>query len=208
MNVKRISLLLAGALVICLAVASQLSSAAVDAYLVIKGSKQGQFKGEGTSASGGKIHVEDFNFGVIAPRDQSSGMATGREAQSPKATGQAVTAPRDQATGQASGKRQHGTITIIKEWGASSPQLKQAMDTGEVLLSVDIEFVHPGARGPEVYKTIHMTNVMVSSITQSATSGAGSGKKEIVKFDAETESIQMMSKDGKKMAMDDWMASK
>ncbi len=208
MSMKRISLVLAGALVICIAGAAQLSSAAVDAYMVIKGAKQGQLKGEGPTASANKIHVEDFNFGVSEAREASSGMATGRETASPKATGQAVTAPRDQSTGMASGKRQHGSITITKEWGASSPQLKQAMDTGEVLSSVDIEFVHPGGKGPEVYKTIHMTNVMVSSITQSATSGAGSGKREIITFTADMTNVQMLSKDGKKSAMDDWMGAK
>ena len=36
-----------------------------------------------------------------------------------------VKGPRDVATGQASGKRQHGSITIVKEWGAASPQLSK-----------------------------------------------------------------------------------
>jgi hypothetical protein len=34
-----------------------------------------------------------------------------------------VTSPRDIATGQASGKRMHKPFTIVKEWGAASPQL-------------------------------------------------------------------------------------
>jgi type VI secretion system Hcp family effector len=208
MNVKRTSLVFAGALVICLMAASQLSSASMDAYMTIKSDKQGQLKGEGTSAAAGKIHVEDFNFGVTTAREASSGKATGREASSPSVSEKTATPPRDLSSGATTGKRQHGTITIVKEWGASSPQLKQAMDTGEVLTSVDIEFVHPGPKGPEVYKTIHMTNVMVSSITQSATGGAGSGKKETITFTAEMENIQMKSKDGNKMAMDDWTASK
>jgi hypothetical protein len=37
----------------------------------------------------------------------------------------AVKSPRDVATGMASGKRQHGSITIVKEWGAASPQLSK-----------------------------------------------------------------------------------
>jgi type VI secretion system Hcp family effector len=207
MNVKRISLVFAGVLVVCLAMASQLSSAAMDAYMTIKSEKQGQLKGEGTTAAAGKIHVEDFNFGVTTARDAQSGKATGREATSPSVSEKTAT-PRDQSSGATVGKRQHGTITIVKEWGASSPQLKQAMETGELLTSVDIEFVHPGPKGPEAYKTIHMTNVIVTSITQSATGGAGSGKKETITFTAEMENIQMKSKDGNKMAMDDWMASK
>jgi hypothetical protein len=36
-----------------------------------------------------------------------------------------VVSPRDMATGQASGKRQHGSITIVKEWGAASPELSK-----------------------------------------------------------------------------------
>jgi hypothetical protein len=36
-----------------------------------------------------------------------------------------VVSPRDIATGQASGKRQHGSITIVKEWGAASPDLQK-----------------------------------------------------------------------------------
>ena len=34
-----------------------------------------------------------------------------------------VTGPRDAASGQASGKRMHKPFTIVKEWGAASPQL-------------------------------------------------------------------------------------
>lgn len=34
-----------------------------------------------------------------------------------------VTSPRDPASGQASGKRMHKPVTIVKEWGAATPQL-------------------------------------------------------------------------------------
>lgn len=34
-----------------------------------------------------------------------------------------VTSPRDAASGQASGKRMHKPFTIVKEWGAATPQL-------------------------------------------------------------------------------------
>lgn len=43
-----------------------------------------------------------------------------------------ITSPRDAASGQASGKRQHGSITIVKEWGAASPQLKAVKPTYDV----------------------------------------------------------------------------
>jgi hypothetical protein len=34
-----------------------------------------------------------------------------------------VVSPRDAASGMATGKRQHKPITVVKEWGAASPQL-------------------------------------------------------------------------------------
>jgi type VI secretion system secreted protein Hcp len=208
MNVKRISIVLAGLLALCLAAASQLSSASVNAYLVIEGTKQGKFKGSNPTAAGGRIAIMDFSFSVEPAREASSGKATGREASSPSVSEKTATPPQDKSSGMTTGRRQHGTITIVKEWDASSPQLMQAASTNELLTSVDIEFVHPGSKGPEVYKTIHMTNVMVSSIHQSSTGAAGAGKSETIVFTAETENIQMKSKDGNKMAMDDWMASK
>jgi hypothetical protein len=43
-----------------------------------------------------------------------------------------VKSPRDVATGQASGKRQHGSIKIVKEWGAATPQLSRLNPTYDV----------------------------------------------------------------------------
>lgn len=52
-----------------------------------------------------------------------------------------VKSPRDVATGQASGKRQHGPVTFIKEWGPSTPQLR------EMKVSYDVKKVEgTGAR--------------------------------------------------------------
>ncbi|MBS1902473.1 MAG: hypothetical protein JSS75_02060 [Bacteroidetes bacterium] len=61
-----------------------------------------------------------MSWSIVSPRDAASGQASGKMA----------TAPRDVATGQASGKRQHKPITIVKEWGASSPQLRVASPSG------------------------------------------------------------------------------
>ena len=157
MNVKRISLVLAVALVICLAGASQIF-AAVDAYLTIEGAKQGKFKGEATGA--GKIAILDFKYMASLPADKNTGMA--------------------------SGKRMHSAIAIRKSIDQASPQLMEAMRSGEVLKSVDIEFFHPGAKGPEVYKTLHLTNAVVTSIQ---TSEARSGKTESITFTAESQNF-------------------
>ena len=47
-----------------------------------------------------------------------------------------VKSPRDSASGMASGKRQHGTVTIVKEWGPSTPQFK-TMKTGYNVKTMD-----------------------------------------------------------------------
>lgn len=47
-----------------------------------------------------------------------------------------VTGPRDAASGQASGKRMHKPFTIVKEWGAATPQL-MAMKTGYDIKKVE-----------------------------------------------------------------------
>ena len=43
-----------------------------------------------------------------------------------------VKCPRDPASGQASGKRMHKPMTIVKEWGAATPQLSAMKPTYDV----------------------------------------------------------------------------
>lgn len=43
-----------------------------------------------------------------------------------------MVAPRDSATGMATGKRQHSPITIVKQWGAASPQLREIKPSYDV----------------------------------------------------------------------------
>lgn len=102
----------------------------------------------------------------------------------------------------------HGTITIVKIIDVASPKLMQASTTGE-LLTVDFTFVRPGAGGTqEVYKTLHLTNVMVTAITRVGSSSSGERPMESITLTFETDNAVAMSKDGKKMAMDDWMVAK
>jgi len=76
-----------------------------------------------------------------------------------------VTAPRDISTGQASGKRQYQPVTITKEWGAATPQLFQALWTDEVLDSVVIEFVAPNGNPPKKKsRRIQLSNAIISHI--------------------------------------------
>lgn len=43
-----------------------------------------------------------------------------------------VIAPRDSASGMASGKRMHKPLTVIKEWGAATPELAAIKPTYDV----------------------------------------------------------------------------
>ncbi|MEO7635800.1 MAG: hypothetical protein ABIS38_09185 [Sphingomicrobium sp.] len=43
-----------------------------------------------------------------------------------------VKSPRDSATGQATGKRTHGSVTFVKEWGPSTPQLSAIKPTYDI----------------------------------------------------------------------------
>ena len=43
-----------------------------------------------------------------------------------------ITGPRDASSGQASGKRMHKPMTIVKEWGAATPQLMAMKPTYDV----------------------------------------------------------------------------
>ena len=111
-------------------------------YMTVRGTKQGTFKGEGSSRAKGKIPLVSFQLEVDSPRDA--------------------------ATGQASGKRQFKPVVVRKEIGASSPQFLQAVATNEVLVTVEIEFLASNADGEEtVDYTVELTNATVSRVSQS-----------------------------------------
>ena len=116
---------------------------ALQAWIAVKGAKQGQFKGESTVAArrGKWMAVLAFTMGVNSPRDP--------------------------ATGQATGKRQYQPVTIVKAWGAASPQGLAACTTNEVLTEVDLEFIRPSPTGQEVvYQTVRLTNASLSQIAR------------------------------------------
>jgi type VI secretion system secreted protein Hcp len=164
---------------------------AYEFYVTIEGMKQGKFKGESPRDK---------------HKDKTSGLSFNHE----------IKSPRDLATGQASGKRQHGPITFTKEWGASSPQLFQALVTNEVLKSALFEFVHTTKVGEEeVYYTIKLVNATVSNIKYMTgkDSGESSGTAkhsaaydthELEEVSLTYQRIEVEHKVGKTMAQDDW----
>jgi type VI secretion system secreted protein Hcp len=192
MKSRKLSGLIVLAVVACVFGAAKFASAAsVDFFLKIEGTKQGQIKGDGAAASG-RLPGSQFKYEESATTGAGAGKVTAA----------------DRATGQTAGKRMHSTITIVREVDKASPLLFKAMNTGEVLSSVDIEFVHNGASAnPEVYKTLHMSNVMVTSIK--AVGGGGTDRPvESITFVADTQDIVAKNKSGGKSAIDDWMAQK
>ena len=118
---------------------------ALQAYLRIRGSKQGRFKGN--SVKSGRmddwIQVSSFSYGVQAPRDAATGLATG--------------------------KRQHKPFEFVMEPGPASQQMLHALSTNEVLKDVTIEFVDTNKGGKEyVRQTIRLTDVTISSVRPQA----------------------------------------
>jgi type VI secretion system secreted protein Hcp len=173
--------------VLCLTLLSSPSYAAFQAYVKIKGMKQGQIKGQGVR--------EGSNQWIPV-------IAISHEAQS----------PRDNSTGMASGKRQHKPIKFTIELGTASPQLERARATNELLESVVIEFVRPGPRGKEeVYQTIELTNAQIAAIQRGENHGAagkgGEGKDahETEEISLTFEKIEVTNDKGAKMATDDWV---
>jgi type VI secretion system secreted protein Hcp len=104
------------------------------AYISIKGTKQGQFKGGVVSQKGKSkgefIPLVAFDFGVESPFDAGSGSATG--------------------------KRQHNPVTVVVEAGPLSQQLLQAFRTGEVLTDVSLQ-----TQPEQAVPTVHLTNSMI-----------------------------------------------
>jgi type VI secretion system secreted protein Hcp len=150
----------------------------VDIFIAVEGTKQGKFKGESAvMAFKDQSRVLKFSYGVVSPRDVS--------------------------TGQARGKRQHKPIVITKEPGAASPQFFTALVTNEVLKPVVIQFlrVNVNTGVNEVQQIITLTNPSISDFRQYV--GDDGRWLEDVAF--AFQQIQMENKPGKTMAVDSWV---
>ena len=95
-----------------------------ESYMVIKGSKQGQLKGECSRDSHKeKMPILNVQYEVHAPVDVS--------------------------TGKAKGKRAHKPIIVTKEWGAATPQIFSACVSNELLNQVDLYFYDKDQNGKD-----------------------------------------------------------
>lgn len=119
---------------------------ALNAYMSVKGQKQGLFKG-GVIQKGreGKIGVIAMSHEIVSPRDAASGLPTG--------------------------KVQHKPLTVTVEWDSAIFQFYNALFANETLSEVTIDFFAPsmlgqvGGAGAEVnFVTVKLTNASIASI--------------------------------------------
>lgn len=167
---------------------------AYQAHISIKGTKQGQFKGEGTQDARKDKWIPVLSFS--------------NEVQS----------PRDVATGMPSGKRQWGAVKIVKEWGAASPQGLGACVTNETLTDVQVEFTKTKDSGEEyVYQKVKLTNATIAGIrrfTGDSATGESSSRHtssddtmELEEWALTFQKIEVDDTDGQTSFMDDWKST-
>lgn len=113
---------------------------ALNAYLKLKGQKQGDIKGSVTQKGReGKVMVIAVSHEIISPRDPASGLPTG--------------------------KRMHKPFVITKELDKSSPLLYNVLVNNENLTEWELQFWQPSATGAEKqHYTIKLTNANIASI--------------------------------------------
>jgi type VI secretion system secreted protein Hcp len=151
--------------------------AALNAYLKIKGQKQGSIKGS-VSKTGREGAIE-----VIAVSHE-------------------ITSPRDSASGLPTGKRMHKPFTITKELDKSSPLLANVWATNENISSWALDFYMPNGKGEVLAYTIKLTNASIASI-RLVTDANGNVKEEVT---FTYQKIEWLWLDGGISVVDDWEA--
>ena len=145
--------------------------AAIDAYMTIEGAKQGKIKGGDVKTAG----TEQIRLTDVVRNDAPGGSA---------------------ASGMATGRRQHGTITIVKEIDKASPMLYQAMSSNEVF-QVSIMYPSGSAKTEKAAQKIDLSDAMITSIQNTGTA-------ETIKLTYRQ--IEVTYVNGNKSAQDAWDA--
>jgi type VI secretion system secreted protein Hcp len=111
---------------------------AINAYMTVKGQKQGQITGDATQkAHSQTIPVLAFTYGVTSPRDAASGLSNG--------------------------KRFHQPVQVTSPTGSQSPKLFNAIAQNENLTTVEIDVYMTDRTGKEVLAySIKLTNAQLS----------------------------------------------
>jgi type VI secretion system secreted protein Hcp len=113
---------------------------ALNAYLKLKGQKQGDIRGSVTQKGReGKIAVIAVSHEILSPRDAASGLPTG--------------------------KRMHKPFVITKELDQSSPLLYNVLVNNENITDWELQFWRAAATGmEEQHYTVRLTNANIASI--------------------------------------------
>jgi type VI secretion system secreted protein Hcp len=118
------------------------ASAALNAYLTIKGQKQGTLKGS-------SAHEKDATTVVSFSHD--------------------ITSPRDAASGLSTGKRMHKPISVTIEVNSqSSPDWHDAALKNAVLPVVTLTLLtHPAAgQSAKVFETVNLKNAVITKLQE------------------------------------------
>jgi type VI secretion system Hcp family effector len=159
-----------------MAIEKETAKTHLEAFMAIKGTKQGTIKGESyRKGQEGKLRLLDFEMAAVAPRDL--------------------------ATGQASGKRQHQPFSFTTEVGSSTPQLMQACVTNEVLKTVDVSvYKHDAAGQEQEYLKLHFDDATVSKYE--ITGNHPDSEVPLVKFQITFRAVEVDA--GKVVMQDQW----
>ena len=156
---------------------------ALNAYLSLKGQKQGDIKGSVTQKGReGKIQVIAVSHDIVSPRDAASGLPTG--------------------------KRMHKPFVITKELDKSSPLLYNVLVNNEQVTNWELQHWTPSATGAEKqHYTVKLTNATIASI---AFRMANNKHPDLMKYTENEEisftyqKIEWVWVKGGITAMDDW----
>lgn len=143
-------------------------------YVTIRGSKQGQFKGQDTHGpQGNKIAGLAFRYEVTSPHD---------------------------AQGLTTGQTRHQSVLLVKEWDAASPQIYQAIVENESIPEINFEFLKTTPAGLDsIYYTIKLTNASIVNVlmhVDAPTPGAPGDTRELEEISFVFQRIEIQSVDG------------
>jgi type VI secretion system secreted protein Hcp len=176
---------------------------AFEAYQQVIGQKQGQFKPEKSPGT--------------------RNLRQGHELQSPILRVEyGVKTPYDVSTGATKGKRVHSILTVVKEWGASSPQSFRANVSNELITSAIFSFYTVDDSGMDhLYYTITLANGHIVNYRQftgykgvgddsSAANAKNPGTYDTMELEEvgyTFETITVKDIDGNTQCTDDWTAN-
>jgi type VI secretion system secreted protein Hcp len=158
---------------------------ALNAYLKIKGQKQGEIKGSVTQKGReGKIMVIAASHEIIMPHDAASGMPTG--------------------------KRMHKPFVITKELDKSSPLLYNMLANNENIIEWELQFWQASPTRAEINNyTIKLTNANIASVDFRMPNNKDPELMKRAEYEEVAfiyQKIQWTWNDGGITASDDWSA--